>query len=90
MCVRSCVCKRVFACAVDMHIVCLQYAFFLEHFNLPGNGTEMPLDPIHCSNLTVTATGQIGSDPAYADAVFAPDLVAQFAAANEQLLTSAR
>lgn len=62
------------------------YDFFLRHFGLSGNSSELPLAPLACGMLTVTSTGQIASDPAYSDARFLPDLVAAFAAENEKNL----
>lgn len=66
------------------------YGFFIKHFNLTANSTELPLELLTCQQLTVTATGQVASDPAYADAVFLPDLVAEVASVNQALLTEQR
>ena len=67
-----------------------QYAFFIKHFNLTADPAELPLTLLTCKQLLVTATGQIASDPAYADAVFAPDLVVQYASDNAALLAQQR
>jgi hypothetical protein len=66
------------------------YGFFLRHFNLPGDQAELPLELFTCQQLMVTATGQIGTDPAYADAVFAPDLVMAAAEVNQARLAELR
>lgn len=67
-----------------------QYAFFINHFGLSVNSTEVAWDPIPCVNLTVTATGQLGSDPAYFDALFAPDFISSLTQANQATLGEQR